>query len=227
MAAIIINDINVIIVNPVGETFMFQDSLRESLTHVGIALREPEAFALRWHRGEKRYPLVVWAALAGTAIVGTTTYGMTMGLHAGAREIGSHSLLLTLAAGLAWSIPLPALYILNSLAGSRLRASTTLLAALVTTSWGGLALMASIPINWFFTVALWRLAPETLSNFIAGQLVLLVNLTVFAGVGVSMVDVFGRIVEQLEPSGGRQPTWFLVLVGAIGSQLFYLFQLFA
>ena len=31
--------------------------------------------------------------------------------------------------GLAWAVPLPALYVLNSLAGSRLRASTTLLAA--------------------------------------------------------------------------------------------------
>ncbi len=41
--------------------------------------------------------------------------------------------------------PLPALYILNSLNGSKLPASSTLLAALVTTSWGGLAMVASIP----------------------------------------------------------------------------------
>ena len=42
--------------------------------------------------------------------------------------MGTRAWLLTLGAGLAWAIPLPALYVLNSLAGSRLRASTTLLA---------------------------------------------------------------------------------------------------
>ena len=94
----------------------------------------------------------------------------------------------TLAAGLAWGIPLPALYILNSLSGSRLPASSTLLAAMVTTSWGGLAMIASIPINWFFSVAVPHPA-----------FVLAVNLTVFAGVGVAMIDVFHRVMRSLEP----------------------------
>ena len=56
--------------------------------------------------------------------------------------------------------------------------AVTLLAALVTVSWGGLAMIASIPINWFFTATV----PH------AG-FVLLVNLVVFAGVGVAMSDV--------------------------------------
>src|ERR1044072_4939452 len=86
---------------------------------------------------------------------------------------------------------LPALYILNSFTGSRLRASTTFLAALVTTSWGGLAMIASIPVNLFFTAAL----PVP-------HVVLLVNLVVFAGVGVSMVDVFCRVMARLEPERG-------------------------
>ncbi len=206
---------------------MFRATLKDCLTHVGRALREPEAFALSWQSGEHVYPLRVWTALAVTAITGTATYGMTMGLHEGPQAIGSHALLLTLAAGLAWSIPLPALYILNSLSGSRLRASTTLLAALVTTSWGGLALMASIPINWFFSVSIWRLAPATISTQAAEYLLLSINLLVFAGVGLSMVDVFGRVVEQLEPASGRQPIWFLAIVGAIGAQLSFLFHLFA
>ena len=94
----------------------------------------------------------------------------------------------TLAAGLAWAIPLPALYILNSLSGSRLAASSTLLAALVTVSWGGLAMIASIPINWFFTATVPHPA-----------FVLLVNLIVFTGVGVSMIDVFRRVMQRLEP----------------------------
>src|SRR5947207_15806599 len=102
---------------------------------------------------------------------------MTMGLLSGTKQMFLCGLSCTVAAGIAWSLPLPALYILNSLSGSQLRASTTFLAALVTTSWGGLAMIASIPITWFFTVAVsgdWQPA-----------VVLLVNLVVFTGVGVA------------------------------------------
>ena len=168
---------------------MFRDRLRASLVHIGQALREPEAFALRWHQEGTPYEWWVFAALATTAIAGTTTYGMSMGILGGPSRMLECALLNTVAAGIAWSIPLPALYILNSLSGSRLRASTTFLAAMVTTSWGGLALIASIPINWFFTVAV------PVPWFALG-----VNLVVFAGVGVSMVDVFSRVMEKLEPS---------------------------
>src|SRR6059058_37013 len=106
----------------------------------------------------------------------------------------------TAAAGIAWAVPLPALYILNSLSGSRLRASTTFLAALVTTSWGGLALLAAIPVAWFFTVAL-PYAPAVLA----------IHLLVFAAVGVAMVDVFSRVIASLEPQRGRAPAVWLVL----------------
>jgi hypothetical protein len=133
---------------------MIRAHLRSVLAHVGQALREPEAFARGWHDGEAAYSWWVFAALTLTAILGTTTYGLTMGLLGGPRAIALGALGCTTAAGLAWGIALPSLYILNSLTGSRLKASTTFLAALVTTSWGGLAMIASIPINWFFTVAL-------------------------------------------------------------------------
>ncbi len=96
-----------------------------------------------------------------------------------------------------------------------MRASTTVLAALVTTSWGGLALIASIPINLFFTAAL----PQPV-------LVLVVNLIVFAGVGVAMADVFARVMAALEPARGKAPAWWLALVGAIGAELFYALGLF-
>jgi hypothetical protein len=194
---------------------MLQTRLRAGIGHVGLALREPEAFALRWHREGTPYDWWVFGALAATAIAGTTTYGLTMGILGGPLRMFTCALACTVAAGIGWSLPLPALYILNSLSGSRLRASTTFLAALVTTSWGGLAMMASIPINWFFTVAVpvpW--------------FVVLVNLTVFAGVGTAMVDVFCRVMERLEPSRGRAPGWWLLLVGAIGGELFYAFGLF-
>lgn len=163
--------------------------------------------------------------LAATAISGTVVYGLTTGIQGGASTMLARSALLTIAAGLAWGIPLPALYILNSLTGSRLRPSTTLLAALVTVSWGGLALLASVPINWFFSVAIPSLPAELIGTLWAARLVAVVNYLVFAGVGVAMADVFCRIVERLEPARGRQPGWILLLVGAIGFQMAYVFGL--
>src|SRR4051794_24382140 len=194
---------------------MIRSRLRAGLAHVGEALREPEAFTLRWHREGAPYAWWVFAALGVTAVAGTLGYGLTLGVLAGPRRMAACALACTAAAGLGWGVPLPALYVLNSLTGSRLRASTTLLAALVTTSWGGLALLASVPINWFFTAAV----P-------VGWFVLLVNLVVFAGVGAAMVDVFCRVVERLEPARGRAPGWWLLLVGANGGELFYAFGVF-
>ena len=194
---------------------MLHGRLRAGLAHVGQALRDPEAFALRWHREEAPYAWWVFAALGLTAVAGTLSYGLTLGILGGPGRMAHCALACTAAAGIGWGLPLPALYVLNSLSGSRLRASTTFLAALVTTSWGGLALMASIPINWFFTAAI----P-------VGWFVLLVNLVVFAGVGAAMSDVFCRVMERLEPQRGRFPGWWLLLVGAIGGELFYAFELF-
>jgi len=194
---------------------MLRERMRLSLGHIGEALREPEAFTARWHEQGSPYAWWVFAALALTAIVGTTTYGMTMGVLGGPDAMLCQGLACTLAAGIAWSLPLPALYILNSLTGSRLRPSTTFLAALVATSWGGLALIASIPVNLFFSTALPH--PAT---------VLAINLIIFAGVGVAMVDVFCRVMERLEPARGRAPAWWLALVGALGAELFYAFGLF-
>jgi hypothetical protein len=194
---------------------MTRAHLKSGIAHVGQALRDPEAFAVRWNTGEVHYRWWVWGALWATAVLGTTTYGMTMGWLGGAPEIVRKGMACTLAAGLAWTISLPTLYVLNSLSGSRLSASSTLLAALVTVSWGGLAMIASIPINWFFTAAV----PH-------GGFVLFVNLVVFTGVGVAMADVFRRVMEKLEPERGTTPLWWLVLVSAIGIELFYSFRLF-
>ena len=192
-----------------------REQLRSGITHVGQALRTPEEFAAAWNDGAVQYRWWVWLSLIGTAIFGTLTYGMTMGLLGHASDVVHKGLACTLAAGLAWGIPLPALYILNSLSGSRLPLSSTILAALVTTSWGGLAMIASVPINWFFSVAV----PH--SGF-----VLLVNLIVFTGVGVAMIDVFNRVMQRLEPYRDSTPTWWLMIVGAIGGELFYSFGLF-
>ena len=139
-----------------------------------------------------------------------------MGIGQGGVEgIFRSGLLCTCAAALAWSIPLPALYIFNSFTGSKLDSSTTILAAMITTSWGGLAMIASIPITWFFSTAI-----------SSDKFIFFVNLLVFSGVGLSMVDVFGRVFERLEPNRGRTPAIWLLFVSAIGGQLFYLFGLF-
>ncbi len=194
---------------------MIRDRLRQNLSFVHEALRQPEDFALRWHREGQPYSWSVFAALALTAIAGTTIYGLILGLSGGLTEMFRCGGAFTAAAGIAWSLPLPALYILNSLTGSRLRASTTFLAALVTTSWGGLALLASIPIAWFFTAAV--------SNI---PVLLAVHLAVYTVVGVAMADVFSRVMERLEPQRGRQPAWWLLLVGVIGAELFHALGLF-
>jgi len=194
---------------------MLRNEIRSGMTHVGLALKDPATFAVNWNDGTIVYRWPVWIALLTTAIIGTTTYGMTMGLLGGASDIFLKGFICTMSAGLAWAIPLPALYILNSLSGSRLSPGSTLLAALVTVSWGGLAMLASIPINWFFTVSI----PH--SGF-----VLAVNLVVFTGVGISMIDVFNRVMRHLEPTRNATPAWWLYLVGAIGTELFYFFGLF-
>jgi len=52
-------------------------------------------------------------SLLATAVLGTTTYGMTMGLLGGAGAVFSKRMICTFAAGMAWT--LPALYVRNSL----------------------------------------------------------------------------------------------------------------
>jgi hypothetical protein len=202
---------------------MLRAQLRSGVAHVGLALREPEEFTRRWHGGEMAYSWWVFLALALTAVLGTSTYGLTMGILGGPGTILLDAVRCTVAAGLAWGIALPSLYIFNSLSGSRLKASTTLLATLVTVSWGGLAMIASIPINWFFTVAFHDLVADRTR---VTWLVRGVNLVVFTGVGISMIDIFGRVIEVLEPERGRWPVLWLVVVSAIGGELFYAFGLF-
>ena len=203
---------------------MLRAQLRSGLAHVGLALREPEEFARRWH--ERRGPVFL-VGLRRAGADGDPRHNHLWSDDGAAGRSARRSswtpCCCTAAAGLAWGIALPSLYIFNSLSGSRLRASTTLLAALVTTSWGGLAMIASIPINWFFTVALADLVADPSR---VTWLVRVVNLVVFTGVGVSMIDIFGRVMEVLEPERGRWPVLWLAVVAAIGGELFYAFGLF-
>ncbi|WP_224246389.1 hypothetical protein [Hyalangium gracile] len=192
--------------------------LRIALHEVGVALRRPEEFTLRWRdRGLAPGPRpIIFPVLLANAALGIAAYGLVMRLHEGWGGMLEGMVKAPLAAGLAWTLALPALYILNSALGSKLDASTTLLAALTTISFGSLALLASIPITWFFGLAL----PY-------GFVRVAVNLIVFAGVGVCMVDVFLRTMKALEPGHSRAyAALWLVLVKVIGAELMWLFSLF-
>jgi hypothetical protein len=183
------------------------------------ALREPEEFARAWDRSTRgQRPsswLPIFAVFFLTAVLGTAAYGLTMGFHRGAPDMVAKSWKAVVAAGGAWATALPTLYIFNSLLGSKLRLSTTFLAALVTTSFGGLAMLASIPVNWIWTVAVpvpgWILA---------------INLVVFTGVGLSMADTFLRVMRTVDPSSRRFPYLWLAILGCVGGEYFYLLGLF-
>jgi hypothetical protein len=192
--------------------------LRRNIRTIGIALRRPEELAVRWRDRpdlESRSSMLIPVLLAN-AVFGTAVYGLTMHLHAGLGGMLHGGVTAPLAAGGAWALALPALYILGAQMGSKLDFSTTLLAASLTVSFGALAMLASVPVNWFFTLAL----PY-------GSARLLVNLVVFTGVGVCMVDTFIRVMQALEPErDGTLAYGWLTLLGIIGAELFWLLGVF-
>jgi hypothetical protein len=191
--------------------------IRSSISDVGGAVRRPEALAARFKEtpGEAPPP-ALFVVLMANAALGLAAYGLTMQMHRGPEGMLEGALLAPTAAGLAWVIAFPALYIINRLLGSELNFSTTALAASITVSFGASAMLASVPINWFFTLAL----PFEFAR-------LAVNLIVFAGVGVCMSDVFIRVMNRLEPgrSHGFAFMW-LALLATIGAELFLLFGVF-
>ena len=198
-------------------------SLRDAVLEVGRAVRSPEELALAW-RNDRRALRVLIPVLLANAAFGVAAYGLTMGMHAGAVEMLRKAVTTPLAAGLAWSIALPALYIFGSAAGSRASALDTVLAAGITVCFGAWAMLASVPVNWFFSLAID--AGESVSS---GErtLLLLVNFTVFTGVGLAMFDVFHRVRHALDPEssrwGGR--LWVLLLL-TLGAELFFLLDVF-
>ncbi len=183
------------------------------------ALRAPEDFASAWDRSTRGQRPASWIPIFTvfflTAVLGTAAYGLTMGFTRGAGDMVAKSWKAVVAAGGAWATALPTLYIFNSLLGSKLRLSTTFLAALVTTSFGGLAMLASIPVNWIWSVAV-PLPPWILA----------VNLVVFTGVGLAMADVFLRVMRTVDPASRSFPLVWLAILGCVGGEYFYLLGLF-
>jgi hypothetical protein len=191
-------------------------SLRQAAAEVGMAIRRPEQLALRWQHGHARILRPLLTLLLANAFFGLAVYGATMQLHNGAARMLQAALLAPIAAGAAWTIALPALYILNAAFGSALRLGPTILAASVTVCFGAWAMLASVPVNWFFSLA----APYALTR-------LLSNVVIFSGVGLCMTDVFVRVLAALEPGRSR---WYGItwvgLISVIGMELFSLLGIF-
>ena len=191
-------------------------SFQEAALDVGWAIRRPEQLVercqhLAGHLANIRIVLLLINAGFGTAI-----YGMTMHIHHGTLGMLRGAVLMPLAAGTAWLIALPTLYIYNRALDSRLSLQATILAASVTVCFGAWAMLASVSITWFFSLAL----PYIFVR-------LLINLIVFTGVGICMIDVFLRVLQVLEP--GRSPIYgaaWIGLVAVIGMELFSIFGVF-
>lgn len=194
-------------------------SLRASIVEMGRAVRRPEELATRWRdraTGDAP-PNLIFVVMLANAVFGVAVYGLVMQIHGDASDMLSAALRAPLAAGAAWAVALPALYIINSAIGSKLDRTSTLLAASITVSFGALAMLASVPITWFFTSAI----PETWAR--VG-----VNVVVFTGVGIAMTDTFLRVMRALEPTHPRTyAVIWLGLVGAIGLELFVLLDVFS
>lgn len=177
------------------------------------ALREPEAFTLQWSP-DRPPPLSVLAALAMTASVGVGLYGAAMHAWQGGAEAAVNAGAAVAAAGIAWNATLPSLYVLGTFAGSRLPFRSLVLATLVTVSFGGVAMLASIPVLWFFELC----APHAAVR-------LLVTMLVFAGVGLSMSSVFLRVMNRLEGTRLLHLAW-LGLLSVVGAEMFWVVGLF-
>ncbi len=198
--------------------------IQAAFKEVGRALRRPEELTVRWRdRAHVANPptRLVFPVLLLNAALGLAAYGVTMGLSGGAGAMLLSAFKAPLAAGLAWTLALPALYIINTSLGSKLDLSTTALAALATVSFGALAMLASVPVSWFFFLAID--APQSFGRFFG----IAVDIVVFTGVAICMLDVFMRVMKALEPSRSRgYPFLWLSLVGVIGLELMLLLNLF-
>jgi hypothetical protein len=177
------------------------------------AYRDPEIYVLRWHQEGMPYSLFHFLALALNAVAGTLAYGALLGWGQPPQRLAECAALNTLASLVAWLAPQPALYILGSLSGLRLRMSTLFLASLTTAAWGGMALLSMWPIAAVFL--LWYPQSQLLALFIHAVTLIFV--------GSSMACIFGRVIEQIEPGQGGGRVWWLILFVLLKVQLLYSF----
>jgi hypothetical protein len=190
--------------------------LEEAPTTILAALRDPEAFLRAWRdHGTRAYPPSIFVLLIAITAAATAAYGLAMGLPLGAMAALERAISFPLAAGVAWTLAFPTLYIVGNLTGLRLELSTTLLAAILTIHYGSLAMLASIPIHLLFASVL----PYE-------GVMLLVNFAIFTGVGICGGDVLLRVIDEVDPyARGFAKVW-LVLLGLLGAELFSIAGIF-
>lgn len=181
------------------------------LSLVFEAMREPEAFSVRW--SEQPAPLWLYGALAGSAALGVGTYGAMLHAWRGGLDTVSFGLGAAAAAGVGWTAAMPCLVVLGGLLGSRLAPRVVVMASLVAVSFGGLCMLASVPVLWFF---------ELVTGHWGGRVFAM--LASAGGVGLCMADVFTRCMRALE--GFRLFHWlWIALFGAVSLEMFVLFGL--
>ncbi len=180
------------------------------------ALRDPEGLMRAWRdHGTRAYPPSLFTFLLGITAAATAAYGLTMGLPLGWRVGLARAVTFTAAAGAAWLVALPTLYIAGNVLGHRLEASTTVLAATLTVHYGSLAMLASIPIHLLFAAV-----------FADASVTFLINLVIFTGVGLCASDVLLRSIDVIDPGARRFAARWLVLLGVLGAELFSLAGIF-
>ncbi len=180
------------------------------------ALRDPESLLRAWRdHGTRVYPASLFTFLLGVTAAATAAYGLTMGLPLGWHVALERAITFTLAAGGAWIVALPTLYIAGNILGHKLEASTTVLAATLTVHYGSLAMLASIPIHLLFAAV-----------FANATVTFLINLVIFTGVGLCAADVLLRSIDVVDPTARPFAVRWLVLLGVIGAELFSLAGIF-
>ena len=195
-------------------------SLGDHARVLADTIRCPESLVTRWaHRlqtPEAPPSPLIFPLLLAMAIVGVAIYGVVMHVHGGAGAMAYGALALPGAAGLAWSLSLPSLYIIKRIGGSTMDHSTLTLVALTTVCFGSLAMLASVPVTLFFYIAL----PYEGVRIAA-------NLVVFCGVGACMGDVLMRTLRAVEPHKTQiYPVLWLGLLSLLGAELMWLLGVF-
>ncbi len=158
----------------------------------------PEEFAAEWL---DRPGSTAFSPLLLTAALGAGLYSAGVRLVDGPHATALFGAAGTLAPLLLWIGAVPALFILGSHLGSRMRLRQVMLVSLTALSFGGFALAASLPVEWLLDYAL----PASKSR-------LLLHGSVLLAAGLCTFDVLHRVLKQLEDSRPARALWLGLLV---------------
>ncbi|MFT5457304.1 MAG: hypothetical protein ACI9K2_003797 [Myxococcota bacterium] len=168
-----------------------------------VALAHPEHAVLA-----PSAPLTL-ARLAAGAAGGLGAFGASLHAPEGALAMLGGAGTLVLAAGLAWTVAVPALVVTGALLGSTLDVPRTVHGSLVAVHWGGVAFLASVPV-----VLLAQLVTHPTVAHAVGWGALL-------GVGACTALIFARAMHALEGTRALHLAW-MGLFGTLFLELAWL-----